>query len=244
MTFGLSYLILELVQLVWGVRPYPWPARAVAGAAFSPSTAHSFPKSRSFHHAGRTGHAGIGVAAADAHAHRPGHPGRLRTTRDGQSLGHKPRVFALVFGGGCALAGLAGVIGGNTYVTEPAMAGSVGSIIFVLVGGARAAWDRSRGLSGLLLIGLVQTFAWPWTSRWPRPATTGMTVTEETFGWPLPKLTISQVAPIPLQIPASGIDPDLPPQGPVGRRRDHDNDHLPPLRYHRFKPWNVGRIVI
>ena len=40
-----------------------------------------------------------------------------------ESLGHNvPRVFMLVFGGGSALAALAGVIGGNTYVTEPAMA--------------------------------------------------------------------------------------------------------------------------
>ena len=41
--------------------------------------------------------------------------------------------FMLVFGGGCALAGLAGVIGGNAFVTEPAMAATVGSIIFVVV---------------------------------------------------------------------------------------------------------------
>lgn len=51
-----------------------------------------------------------------------------------EALGHNvPRVFMLVFGGGAALAGLAGVVGGNTYVTEPAMAASVGSIIFVVV---------------------------------------------------------------------------------------------------------------
>ena len=40
-------------------------------------------------------------------------------------------LLVMFVGGG--LAGLAGVIGGNTYVTEPAMAGSVGSIIFVVV---------------------------------------------------------------------------------------------------------------
>src|SRR3974390_1011997 len=39
-----------------------------------------------------------------------------------ESLGHNvPRVFMMVFGAGCALAGLAGVIGGFTFVTEPAM---------------------------------------------------------------------------------------------------------------------------
>jgi branched-chain amino acid transport system permease protein len=42
-------------------------------------------------------------------------------------------VFMLVFGAGAALAGLAGVIGGSTFVTEPAMAATVGSVIFVVV---------------------------------------------------------------------------------------------------------------
>jgi branched-chain amino acid transport system permease protein len=76
-----------------------------------------------------------------------------------ESLGHNvPRVFMLVFGGGCALAGLAGVIGGNTYVTEPAMAGSVGSIIFVVVvvGGMGS---LAGAFLASLLIGMVQTFA-------------------------------------------------------------------------------------
>ena len=39
-----------------------------------------------------------------------------------EALGHNvPRIFMLVFGGGTALAGLAGVIGGNAFVTEPGM---------------------------------------------------------------------------------------------------------------------------
>ncbi len=51
-----------------------------------------------------------------------------------EALGHNvPRVFMLVFGGGCALAGLAGVVGGNAFVTEPGMAATVGSVIFVVV---------------------------------------------------------------------------------------------------------------
>ena len=76
-----------------------------------------------------------------------------------QALGHNvPRVFMGVFGGGCALAALAGVIGGNTYITEPAMAGSVGSIIFVVVvvGGIGS---LAGAFLASLLIGLVQTFA-------------------------------------------------------------------------------------
>src|SRR5438046_1666339 len=51
-----------------------------------------------------------------------------------QALGHNvPRVFMLVFGGGAALAGLAGVVGGNAFVTEPGMAATVGSVVFVVV---------------------------------------------------------------------------------------------------------------
>ena len=51
-----------------------------------------------------------------------------------EALGHNvPRVFMLVFGTGAALAGLAGVVGGNAFVTEPAMAGTVGAIVFVVI---------------------------------------------------------------------------------------------------------------
>src|SRR5207248_2322658 len=50
------------------------------------------------------------------------------------ALGHNvPRVFTIVFVGGSALAGLAGVIGGNYLVTEPAMAFAMGPIVFVVV---------------------------------------------------------------------------------------------------------------
>ena len=53
-----------------------------------------------------------------------------------ESLGHNvPRVFMMVFGAGTGLAGLAGGIGGSTFVTEPAMAATVGSVIFVVVVG-------------------------------------------------------------------------------------------------------------
>jgi branched-chain amino acid transport system permease protein len=64
----------------------------------------------------------------------------------------------LVFGAGCALAGLAGVIGGSTFVTEPAMAATVGSIIFVVVvvGGMGS---LAGAFLASLLIGVMQTFA-------------------------------------------------------------------------------------
>ena len=76
-----------------------------------------------------------------------------------EALGHNvPRVFMLVFGGGCALAGLAGVIGGNAFVTEPGMAAAVGPIIFVIVvvGGMGS---LTGAFLASLLIGVLQTFS-------------------------------------------------------------------------------------
>ena len=67
-----------------------------------------------------------------------------------ESLGHNvPRVFMLVFGAGCALAGLAGVIGGVTFVTEPNMS-HIGPIIFavIVIGGMGSLSGRLRGLAG------------------------------------------------------------------------------------------------
>jgi branched-chain amino acid transport system permease protein len=75
-----------------------------------------------------------------------------------EALGHNvPRVFMLVFGGGCALAGLAGVIGGVAFVTEPAMAQAVGSIIFVVtvVGGMGS---LGGAFIASILIGFILTF--------------------------------------------------------------------------------------
>jgi branched-chain amino acid transport system permease protein len=196
-TFGLSYLILELVQLVWGrsTVPYGLPAQ-LQGPLFS-LYGTQFPKSRSFIMLvamlmlvsvwlllTRT-RIGLVIQAALKH------PDMV------EALGHNvPRVFMMVFGGGAALAGLAGVIGGNTYVTEPAMAASVGSIIFVVVvvGGMGS---LAGAFLASLLIGVVQTFA---VAMDQSVATVmqalGMVVTEQTFGYELLKLTISQVAPI------------------------------------------------
>jgi branched-chain amino acid transport system permease protein len=114
-----------------------------------------------------------------------------------EALGHNvPRVFMLVFGGGAALAGLAGVVGGNTYVTEPAMAASVGSIIFVVVvvGGMGS---LAGAFLASLLIGVLQTFAVAMDQSLATGLqAVGVAVTEQTFGYELLKLTISQVAPI------------------------------------------------
>lgn len=196
-TFGLSFLILELVQLVWGrsTVPYGLPTQ-LQGPLFT-LFGTQFPKSRSFIMLvallmlmsvwlllTRT-RIGLVIQAALKHPEMV------------EALGHNvPRVFMLVFGGGAALAGLAGVVGGNTYVTEPAMAASVGSIIFVVVvvGGLGS---LAGAFLASLLIGIVQTFAVAMDQSMASGLKAiGFVVTESTFGYPLLNLTISQVAPI------------------------------------------------
>ena len=114
-----------------------------------------------------------------------------------EALGHNvPRVFMLVFGGGAALAGLAGVIGGNAFVTEPGMAAAVGSVIFVVVvvGGMGS---LAGAFLASVLIGVIQTFAVAVdSSLMSAVSVLGVTVTPETFGYALLKLKVSQIAPI------------------------------------------------
>lgn len=196
-TFGLSYLVLEVVQLLWGrsAVPYALPPE-LQGALFSLYDVQ-FPKSRSFIMLvavlmlvavwlllTRT-RIGLIIQAA------------LKNPEMVEALGHNvPRVFMFVFGGGAALAGLAGVIAGNTYVTEPSMAASVGSIIFVVVvvGGMGS---LSGAFIASLLIGIVQTFAVALDiSVVSLLATLDVSVAPQTFGYSLLSLTISQIAPI------------------------------------------------
>jgi branched-chain amino acid transport system permease protein len=196
-TFGLSYVLVELVQLIWGrsTVPYPIP-KELDGPLFTLFTT-TFPIYRGFMMLvallmllstylvlTRT-RIGLVIQAALTH------PDTV------EALGHNvPRVFMLVFGGGCALAGLAGVIGGNAFVTEPGMAATVGSIIFVVVvvGGMGS---LGGALLASLLIGVLQTFAvaldYSFLTLFTR---FGAQLGPETFGYPVLKLTISQVAPI------------------------------------------------
>ena len=114
-----------------------------------------------------------------------------------EALGHNvPRVFMLVFGSGCALAGLAGVIGGITFVTEPSMAAIVGSIIFVVVvvGGMGS---LAGAFVGSILIGLLADAAAD--GRQVAGACRqhlGWTVAPGDLAYPLMKITLAQAAPI------------------------------------------------
>ena len=196
-TFGLSYVVVELVQLVWGraAVPYKIPA-TLDGPLFTLFTT-AFPAYRGFMMMvallmllsiwlllTRT-RIGLVIQAALTHPEAV------------EALGHNvPRIFMLVFGGGCALAGLAGVIGGNAFVTEPAMAATVGSIIFVVVvvGGMGS---LGGALLASVLIGMIQTFAvaldWSLLGLFRR---FGMMIGPESPVYRLFSLTLAEVAPI------------------------------------------------
>jgi len=196
-TFGMSYIMLELVQLVWGRSSVDYRVpEALDGPLFT-LYGTQFPIYRAFMMGVALAmlaalwllltrsRVGLVIQAALAHPHMV------------EALGHNvPRVFMLVFGGGCALAGLAGVIGGNAFITEPGMAAAVGGIIFVVVvvGGMGS---LAGAFLASLLIGVLQTFAVAVDASLMSAAqTVGWTVTSATPGYAVLKLKLSQVAPI------------------------------------------------
>ncbi len=225
-TFGLSYVILELVQLLWGRTAVEFkPPEVLRGPAFTlvnssadgmswflgavPATmcqsadaavrivCSPFPATRGFMMVvalvmllglwlllTRTR---IGLVIQSALTH----PEMV------EALGHNvPRVLMMVFGAGSALAGLAGVIGGSTFVTEPSMAFTVGSVIFVVVvvGGMGS---LAGAFLASLLIGLMQTFAVALDYSVGTALTQlGVVLSPAVAGNTLMKLTLSQAAPI------------------------------------------------
>ena len=196
-TFGLSFVVLEVVQLVWGTGPVEFRVPSGLDGPLFTLYGTQFPAHRAFMMLvavlmlvaiwlllKRT-RIGLVIQAALTH------PETL------EALGHNvPRVFMLVFAGGAALAGLAGVIGGNAFVTEPGMAAAVGSMIFVVVvvGGLGS---LAGAFVASLLLGLIQTFAVGIDSSLiGAAASAGLQITDTTFGYALWKLKVSQVAPM------------------------------------------------
>jgi branched-chain amino acid transport system permease protein len=196
-TFGLSFIILEMVQLVWGTSSADYRVPQALGGPLFTLYGTQFPMYRGFMMLvavlmliaiwlllTRT-RIGLVIQAALTHPETV------------EALGHNvPRVFMLVFGGGAALAGLAGVIGGNAFVTEPGMAATVGSVIFVVVvvGGMGS---LTGAFVASLLIGVIQTFAVGVdASIMGALNAVGAPITSDTFGYPLWRLKISQIAPI------------------------------------------------
>ena len=158
-TFGLAYLVEEIVKIVWGKLAVPYKVPPLLDFSAFTLWGTSYPAYRVFMLCVsvtmlvalflllKKTRAGLIIQAALTHPAMVGH------------LGHDvPKIFMTVFGIGCGLAGLAGVIGGNYLVTDPSMAYAMGPIVFVVVviggmGSLMGAFIAS------LLIGLLQTFA-------------------------------------------------------------------------------------
>ena len=159
LTFGLVYVIDELVVLIWGQIPVDYAIPPSLDFTLFTLFGTSFPAYRGFILCVailmfvaiygllvRT-RVGMIIRAALSHPEMVG------------ALGHDvPRIFTLVFAFGTGLAGLAGVMAGNYYITEPGMAFSMGPIVFVVVvfGGLGS---LGGALAASLIIGLVTTFA-------------------------------------------------------------------------------------
>lgn len=158
-TFGLAYVIEEVVQIVWGKLPVDYRVPPVLDFPAFTIFATNYPAYKVFMLVvsivifaalltllTRT-RVGLVIQAALTH------PNMVAM------LGHNvPRVFMLVFGVGTGLAAVAGVIAGPSLVTQANMAGLLGPILFVVVvvGGLGS---LPGAFAASLLIGLVQTFA-------------------------------------------------------------------------------------
>ena len=158
-TFGVAILIEEIVQIVWGRPAKSYQIPAALDFSLFHLFGSAFPAYKGFMLVvavaifvfiflilSRT-RAGLNIQASLTH------PGMVAM------LGHNvPRVFMIVFGIGCALAAVAGVIAGPVLGTFPGMAQVLGSVVFVVVvvGGLGS---LSGAFVASLLIGIAQTFA-------------------------------------------------------------------------------------
>ena len=158
-TFGLVFIIERAVQMTWGMLPMAYRVPQILDFPLFTVYGANFPAYRGFMLLVSVGmlvatwlllkktRIGLIIQAALTHPQMA------------SALGHNvPRVFTIVFAGGCLLAGLAGVIGGNYQTTEPGMADAMGPIVFVVV-----VFGGLGSLAGCfiasILMGLIMTFA-------------------------------------------------------------------------------------
>lgn len=158
-TFGLAFLIEEVVQFVWGKATKDYHEPEILQFPLFTLFGQNFPAYKAFmilialaifvalYAVLTRSRIGLIIQAAITHPHMVA------------SLGHNvPLIFMGVFGVGSGLAGLAGVIAGPALGTFPGMAFVLGSIVFVVivVGGLGS---LAGALIASLLIGWLQTFA-------------------------------------------------------------------------------------
>jgi len=158
-TFGLVFIIERVVQMTWGMLPMAYRVPPLLDFPLFTFYGEHFPAYRGFMLLISAGmllatwvllkktRVGLIIQASLTHPQMV------------SALGHNvPVVFTLVFAGGCMLAGLAGVIGGNYQTTEPGMADAMGPIVFVVV-----VFGGLGSLMGCfiasILMGMIASFA-------------------------------------------------------------------------------------
>ena len=159
LTFGLSFIIGELVKLFYGNYPVEYRIPASLDFAAFRVGVMNYPVYRLLMGGVAVAmfvmiylllsYTRVGIVVRSA-IYRP---------RMAEALGHNvPLVFMGVFGAGAALAGLAGAVAGAFYTTNPNMALELGVMVFVVVvvGGLGS---LEGAMLSSLLIGLVTSFA-------------------------------------------------------------------------------------
>lgn len=167
LTFGLSFIIAELIKLFFGNFPVDYRVpQALDFAAFTLDGAQ-YPFYRVL--MGAIAIAMFAVIYLLLTRTRVGIVVRsaIYKPRMAEALGHNvPLVFMGVFGVGAALAGLAGAVAGAFYTTNPNMALELGVMVFVVVvvgglgslGGAMLA-SILIGVIGSLAVGVDRSLA-------------------------------------------------------------------------------------
>src|SRR6201995_4355774 len=158
-TFGLVFIIGRSAQMAGGRRPGPYRVPALLDFPLFTLYGLQFPAYRAFMLL--VSAAMLGAIWLLLKRTRIGLIIQAALTHPGMAaaLGHNvPFVFTIVFAGGCFLAGLAGVIGGNYQSTEPGMADAMGPIVFVVV-----VFGGLGSLTGCfiasIIMGMVVTFS-------------------------------------------------------------------------------------
>jgi len=159
LTFGVFYIIGEVVKLIWGKLPVNYVIPKELDFALFTVYATKFHAYKGFmvivalvmflsiYILIKKTTLGMIIQAALSNSVMVG------------ELGHNvSAIFTGVFAVGCGMAALAGVISGNLYITEPQMADRLGLIVFVviIVGGLGS---LTGAIVASIGIGIIQVFA-------------------------------------------------------------------------------------
>ena len=196
-TFGVAFLLEELVQFVWGRNQLAYNKPEILEGSLFTLFGADFPIYKMFMlivsvvifiillSVLKYTRTGLIIRAAVGHPNVVG------------MLGHNvPLIFMVTFGVGTALAGIAGAIAGPVLGTYPGMASGLGGIMFVVVifGGLGS---LGGAFIASLMIGLIQTFAIAIDASLSDVfLLMDIVITEQKFMYDIWVTSLSQVAPL------------------------------------------------